>query len=104
MLWLPISAFCLGRFQLFVIDDKLCAAVTVEPEHLVPVFFPNEIPAGILISRRPYIEGMNVAVDAANEYAKRIYDAAGFRETDRRVGYILLRPERSGAASEAGCE
>jgi mycothiol synthase len=36
---------------------------------------------------------MSVAVDSSNVYAMRIYDSEGFRQTDRRMAYILS-PQR----------
>ena len=42
-------------------------------------------------ARRRKCQGLRVVVDAANTYAKRIYDRVGFRETLRRVAYILPR-------------
>jgi ribosomal protein S18 acetylase RimI-like enzyme len=39
---------------------------------------------------------MTVAVDSANIYAMRIYEGEGFRQTDRRLAYILC-PHRWGS-------
>ncbi len=35
---------------------------------------------------------VTLAVDAGNTYARRVYDALGFRFTDRRLAYAMLRP------------
>jgi len=40
---------------------------------------------------------LNVAVDSANHYAKRIYDAEGFEEVDRRLALILTSSARRSA-------
>ncbi len=37
------------------------------------------------------MQGVTLAVDAANPYAQRLYDAEGFREQQRRVAYVRLR-------------
>jgi GNAT superfamily N-acetyltransferase len=39
---------------------------------------------------------MTVAVDSSNTYAMRIYEAEGFRQTERRLAYILS-PQRWGS-------
>jgi len=44
---------------------------------------------------------MTLAVDSQNVYARRLYEAEGFRVTDRRLAYAMLdRSERSERASE----
>ena len=40
-------------------------------------------------ARRRKRRVLTVAVDTGNDYARRIYDEAGFRETSRRLAYIL---------------
>ena len=47
--------------------------------------------------RRGRREFLTVAVDSGNVHARRVYDAAGFRETDRRLAFIF-----SAASMESG--
>jgi len=49
--------------------------------------------------RRGRREFLTVAVDSGNVHARRVYDAAGFRETDRRLAFIF-----SAASMESGRE
>ena len=37
-------------------------------------------------------EGISVAVDARNDYARRVYEQSGFVEIHRRLAYVELRP------------
>ncbi len=50
-------------------------------------------------ARRRKRRALTVAVDTENTYAKRIYDQSGFRETFRRVAYILPRESLAAGAT-----
>jgi len=43
---------------------------------------------------------VTLAVDSANEPARRVYDAEGFVATDRRTAYVAMPAERGAAGSE----
>ena len=56
-------------------------------------------------ARRRGRRSLTVAVDAANPYAKRIYDELGFRWTHRRLAYILLgAPGDTGKQRSSGAK
>jgi len=47
---------------------------------------------------------IRLAVDARNRYARRLYEAHGFRQTDSRLAYAVLRRRPSSGPRRGGCE